>query len=212
LPGSQPVAVDDEDLGGGLDDGVEVVSGQLTGAKIIFDSSELQTPLFGPMDEIPKVTGANGVGIPMNLQPPAVFDTPVKILIPCPGYSTVGGLNVYYYDGNSWVLAVDAAGNVRAGGEGLVVPGSRVDRDDSDPPSIEMRVIHFSGFQAGAPAVSSDGASAGGGGGGGGGGSCFIATASKGAALFWHLIFYALLNLALIGLGIYAFNKIMRRR
>ncbi|MGD8613095.1 MAG: S8 family serine peptidase, partial [Desulfobacterales bacterium] len=204
LPDSQPVALDDDDLEGGLDDGVEVVSGQLAGAKIIFDSSELHPPLFGPMDEIPAVTGAKGVGIPMNLQPPAVFDTPVKILIPCPGNNRVGGLNVYYYDGNSWVLAVDAAGNVRAGGDGLVVPGSRVNRHDTDPASIELRVYHFSGFQAGASVASS-------GGGGGGGGGCFISTASGGSVI-GHLILYALFNLALIGLGIYAFNKIMRRR
>ncbi len=205
LPDSQPVAVDDDDLEGALDDGVEVVSGQLTGAKIIFDSSELQTPLFGPMDEIPPVTGANGVGIPMNLQPPAVFDTPVKILIPCPGYNRVDDLNVYYYDGNNWVLAVDAAGNVRPGGNGLVVPGSRVNDNNTDPPTIELRILHFSGFQAGAASVSS------GGGGGGGGGGCFIATAS-GSSVIGHMILYVLFNLALIGLGIYAFNKIMRRR
>jgi hypothetical protein len=205
LPDSQPVAVDDDDLEGGLDDGVEVVSGQLTGAKIIFDSSELQTPLFGPMDEIPAVPIAKGVGIPMNLQPPAVFDTPVKILIPCPGYDSVGDLNVYYYDGNSWVLAVDAAGNVRAGGDGLVVPGSRINRNDTDPASIELRIYHFSGFQAGVAGASS------GGGGGGGGGGCFISSTS-GSSVIGHMIVYALFNLALIGLGIYAFNKIMRRR
>jgi subtilisin family serine protease len=195
LPDSQPVAVDDDDLEGALDNGVEVVSGQLASAKIIFDSSELQTPLFGPMDEVPPVTGAKGVGIPMNLQPPAVFDTPVKILIPCPGHDTV--------DGNSWTLAVDAAGNVRAGGEGLVVPGSRVNRNDTDPAAIELRVYHFSGFQAGVAGASS--------GGGGGGGGCFIGTAS-GNSVLAHLLLYALFNLALIGLGIYAFNKIMRRR
>jgi hypothetical protein len=202
LPDSQPVAVDDDDLEGGLDDGVEVVSGQLTGAKIIFDSSELQTPLFGPMDEIPAVPIAKGVGIPMNLQPPAVFDTPVKILIPCPGYNSVDDLSVYYYDGNSWVLAVDAAGNVRTGGDGLVVPGSRVNRNDTDPASIELRVYHFSGFQAGVAGASS---------GGGGGGGCFIASTS-GGSVTGDMIVYALFNLALIGLGIYAFNKIMRRR
>jgi hypothetical protein len=139
----------------------------------------------------------------MNLQPPAVFDTPVKILIPCPGHDTVDALNVYYYDGNSWTLAVDAAGNVRAGGEGLVVPGSRVNRNDTDPAAIELRVYHFSGFQAGVAGASS--------GGGGGGGGCFIGTAS-GNSVLAHLLLYALFNLALIGLGIYAFNKIMRRR
>ena len=204
LPDSDPVAVDDPDLGGGLDDGVEVISGELAGAKIIYDSSELQTPLFGPMNEIPPVTGADGVGIPMNLQPPAVFDNPVKILIPCPGFDNVSGLNVYYYDGNSWVLAIDAAGIVRSGGVGLVVPGSRVNHNNTDPAAIEIRVYHFSGYQAGAASSSS-------GGGGGGGGGCFITTASSGSMLS-HLIFYALFNLALAGLGIYAFNKIMRRR
>jgi hypothetical protein len=224
LPDSLPVAVDDDDLEGILDSGIEVVSGQLTGAKIIYDSNELQTPLFGPLNEIPPVEGAKGVGIPMNLQPPAVFDTPVKILIPCPGYSSVGGLNVYYYDGNSWALAVDTAGNVRAGGNGLVVSGSRVNRNDTDPASIEIRVYHFSGFQAGAAAASSAGAGAGsgggggagagsggGGGGGGGGIGCFIATAS-GGSIIAHMILYVMFNLALIGLGLYAFNKIMRRR
>jgi hypothetical protein len=209
LPDSLPVAVDDDDLEGTLDSGIEVVSGLLTGAKIIYDSNELQTPLFGPLNEIPPVRGAKGVGIPMNLQPPAVFDTPVKILIPCPGYSSVGGLNVYYYDGNSWALAVDTAGNVRAGGDGLVVFGSRVNRNDTDPASIEIRVYHFSGFQAGAAAASSGGD--GGGGGGGGGIGCFIATASGGSVIA-HMILYVLFNLAFIGLGLYAFNKIMRRR
>ncbi len=202
LPDSDPVAVDDPDLGGGLDEGVEIISGELTGAKIIFDSSELQTPLFGPIDEVPPVTGANGVGMPMNLQPPAVFDTPVKILIPCPGYNNVGGLNIYYYDGNSWVLAMDAAGIVRAGGVGQVVPGSRVNHDNTVPPTIEIQVYHFSGYQAGAASSSS---------GGGGGGGCFITTSAS-SSVFWHLIFYGLFNLALVGLGIYAFDKIMKRR
>ncbi|MGD8963027.1 MAG: hypothetical protein PVH43_10955, partial [Desulfobacterales bacterium] len=222
LPDSQQVAVDDDDLEDALDDGIEVVSGALTGAKIIYDSNELQTPLFGPVNEIPSVTGANGVGIPMNLQPPAVFDTPVKILIPCPGYDHVGGLNVYYYDGNSWALAVDASGNVRPGGKGLAVNDSRVDRNDTDPPAIEIRVYHFSGFQAGASVVSSGGVGGGGGSegvgssgtggsGGGGGGACFIGTASSGSVL-GHLLLYVLLHLAMIALGIYAFNKITRRR
>jgi hypothetical protein len=153
------------------------------------------------MDEIPPVTGADGVGIPMNLQPPAVFDRPVKILIPCPGYDDVSGLNVYYWDGNSWVLAVDAAGIVKAGGNGLVLPGSRMNHNDTDPPAIEIRVLHFSGFQAGTASSSS----------GGGGGGCFITTAA-GGSMFRHLIFYVLFNLALVALGIYAFKKIMRRR
>jgi subtilisin family serine protease len=208
LPDSNTVAADDPDLGGVLDDGIEVISGELTGAKILFNSSELQTPLFGPMNEIPPVSDADGVGIPMNLQPPAVFDNPVKILIPCPGYDDVSGLFVHYYDGNSWILAVDAAGNVQPGGEGLVVPGSRINHNDTDPPTIEIRIFHFSGFQA---AVAASFSSVSGDGGGGGGGGCFISTASSNPVLR-HLIAYALFTFALASIGIYAFNKIMRKR
>jgi hypothetical protein len=208
LPDSNTVAADDPDLGGVLDDGIEVISGELTGAKILFNSSELQTPLFGPMNEIPPVSDADGVGNPMNLQPPAVFDNPVKILIPCPGYDDVSGLFVHYYDGNSWILAVDAAGNVQPGGEGLVVPGSRINHNDTDPPTIEIRIFHFSGFQA---AVAASFSSVSGDGGGGGGGGCFISTASSNPVLR-HLIAYALFTFALASIGIYAFNKIMRKR
>jgi hypothetical protein len=205
LPDSNTVAADDPDLGDGLDDGIEVISGELAGAKIIFDSNELQMPQFGPLYEVPSVTGADGVGIPMNLQPPTVFDNPVKILIPCPGYDDVSELDVHYYDGNSWILAVDAAGNVQPGGEGLVLPGSRINHNDTDPPTIEIRIFHFSGFQAAVARISSSG------GGGGGGGGCFIATTSNGTVLL-HLIVYALFIFALASLCIYAFNKIMRRR
>ena len=207
LPDSADVAAGDPELelAEGLDDGIEVTSGDLAGAMIIYDSSELQTPLFGPMDEIPPVTlsGVRSAGVPINLQPPAVFDNPVKILIPCPDTDDVSGLNVYYYDGNSWVLAVDAAGNVRPGGDGLVKPDSRVNRNDTSPATIEIWIYHFSGFQAGNFSGGSSGS-------GGGGGGCFIATASSGS-LLRHLILYVLFNLALAGLGIYAFNKIMRR-
>jgi hypothetical protein len=136
----------------------------------------------------------------MNLQPPAVFDNAVKILIPCPGHDDVSGLNVHYYDGNSWILAVDAAGYVQPGGEGLVLPGSRINHNDTDPPTIEIRVFHFSGFQAAVDCSDSNG---------GGGGGCLISIASSSPVL-WHLIFYVLLNLALVGLGIYSFKKIMR--
>jgi hypothetical protein len=45
----------------------------------------------------------------------------------------------------------------------------------------------------------------------GGGGGCFIA-ATASSSLFTRLIFYVLLNLALVVLGIYTFEKIVRRR
>jgi hypothetical protein len=42
-------------------------------------------------------------------------------------------------------------------------------------------------------------------------GGCFIATASHGS-LIKHVLFYVLLNLALIGLGIYGIKKIVKRQ
>ena len=202
VPDSSSVGGGDPDLGGALDDGIKVDSGDLQGAKVIFDSSEQQTPTLGPTDEIPPVnlSGVSGVAVAMNLQPPTVFDTPVKILIPGPGYTDVSSLNVYYYDGDSWVLAVDAAGNVQPGGDGWMVPGSRVNHNETDPATIEIRVYHFSGAQAGSFS-----------GGGGGGGGCFITAASHGA-LIKHVLFYILFNLALIGLGTYTIKKIIRKQ
>ena len=143
----------------------------------------------------------------MNLQPPTVFNTPVKILIPCPGYPDVSILNVYYYNGSNWALACNAAGDVQPGGDGWMVPGSRVNHNETDPATIEIQIIHFSAAQAGL----FSGGGGGGDGGGGGGGGCFIATASKGS-LIKHLLFYIVLNLAFIGLGIYSFRKITRRK
>jgi hypothetical protein len=208
VPDMSNVDAGDPDLGGALDDGIKVDSGGLQGAKVIFDSSENQTPTLGPTDEIPpvKLAGVSGVAVPMNLQPPTVFDTPVKILIPCPGYTDVSGLNVYYYNGSSWALASDAAGIVQPDGDGWMVPGSRVDHNETVPATIEIQVIHFSGAQAG---LFSGGG--GDGGSGGGGGGCFIVTASN-ASLIKHLLFYIVLNLAFIGLGIYSFRKITRRK
>jgi subtilisin family serine protease len=205
VPDSSSVGGSDPDLGGGLDAGIKVDSGTLLGAKVIYDDNEPQTPIFGPTDEIPplNLTGVDGVGVPMNLEPPAVFDTPVKILIPCPGYDDVSGLNVYYYDGSRWLLVVDADGGVTPAGVGLVMPDSRVDHNDTDPPAIELRIHHFSGFQAGS--------FSGVGGGGGGGGGCFISSAAYGS-LLKHVIFYILLNLVFIGLGIHAIKKIIRKQ
>jgi hypothetical protein len=200
-PPSQTVVLPPED---DYDNLIQVNSGDLTGAQIFFNNGEM-IPQFGPTDEIPalNLSGANGVAVPMNLQPPTVFNTPVKILIPCPGYTDVSNLNVYYYNGSSWALACDAAGNVQPGGDGWMVPGSRVNHNETDPATIEIQVYHFSGAQAGL--------FSGGGGGGGGGGGCFIASASHGS-LIKHLFFYIVLNLVFVGLGIYSIKKITRKK
>jgi hypothetical protein len=177
---------------------IEVNTGDLTGAKIYYNNGD-PVPQLGPTDEIPAVnlSGVSGVAVPMNLQPPTVFNTPLKIQIPCPGYTDVSSLNVYYYNGSNWALACDAAGNVQPGGDGWMVPGSRVDHNETDPATIEIQVYHFSAAQAG---------SFSGAGGGGGGGGCFISATSQGS-LIKNVFFYAVINLALIGLGIYSIKK-----
>ena len=121
----------------------------------------------------------------MNLQPPTVFNTPIKIFIPCPGHTDVSNLSVYRYNGTSWVLACDASGTVQLGGEGWMVPGSRVNNNNGSPSTIEIQVYHFTSVQAAAsitpqpPTPTPSG--------GGGGGGCFIATAAYGSSMESHV-------------------------
>jgi hypothetical protein len=169
----------------GYDAGIQVTSGDLKGAKIVYNSNEPVVPTFGPMNELPPldVDGALGVGVPVNLQPTGtVFDTPVKLFIPCPGYVDVSALAIYYHNGVNWVLACDAGG-VQPGGEGWMVPGSRVNHHGGQPPTIEIRVYHGSGAQAGtntSPPMPSLGPS-GDAGNSGGGGGCLISHAANGS-------------------------------
>jgi len=180
LPDTEPV----DPIDPAYDAGTEVTSGDLKGAKIVYDSTEPVTPEFGPLDELPpfNVSDVDAVGVPVNLQPPTVFNTPVKIFIPCPGYVDVSGLSVYFYNGTGWILACDATGNVQAGGEHWMVPGSRINHNSNEPSTIEIQVYHFSGVQAAStsppPSPAPPDPEGGGAGGGGGGGGCFIATAA----------------------------------
>jgi hypothetical protein len=140
----------DTDSGGSLDAGIELVEGELAGAKILYNSNEPLTPQFGPYDGIEKVNieGSETVGMPLSLAPHTVFDTPVKLFIPVPEEADIFSVGLAYHDGTQWLSAVDADGNVLAGGEGWMVPGSRVDHTDSRPALIEVQVYHFSGVQA----------------------------------------------------------------
>jgi hypothetical protein len=167
---------------------VTVQGGVLNGASIIYDSSLAQElgfePEFGPVDEVPQ---APGLGVPLNLLPPAVFPNPVILNIPCPGYKDVSDLSVYYYDGREWWLACDAAGNVTKEGVGWMVPGSRVNHNEDQNGSayIQIQAYHFSAAAAGgeAPAPSTPEAntrsvaiSGSGSSSGSGSGGCFIST------------------------------------
>ena len=53
------------------DAGMEILSGELEGAKIIYNSKEPLTPGFGPSDEIEALNleDSKGIGAPLNLIP-----------------------------------------------------------------------------------------------------------------------------------------------
>jgi len=55
---------------------------------------------------------------------------------------------VYVYKNGRWERACDSKGRVRPAGEGWMVPGSRVNHDETNPPTIEIKVYHFSAIQA----------------------------------------------------------------
>jgi hypothetical protein len=153
----------------------------IEGAKIIYDHLEPVTPRFGPLEEIPNLDSAAGVGLPLNLQPANVFVTPVTVFIPCPGEMDLGTLEIYVFNpAIGWQASWET--------DGCIVPGSRVNHGPNDPyptepPTIEVQLNHFSGVQAGRPAeLISPSAGAGNEevvakGGSGGGGGCFITAA-----------------------------------
>jgi len=177
LPDTSAVPPDDPDLEDPeylYDAGIQVNSGDLEGAKIIYNSNEPVTPRLGPTDEIPSLSGAGGT--PMNLQPSTVFNTPVKIFIPYPGAETVSSLHIYLYKGARWVRACDNEGEVQPHGEAWMLLDSRVDHNGGNPSTIEIKAHHFSAVQAKleiSSSTSDNAAEVGGG--------CFIATAGFGS-------------------------------
>jgi hypothetical protein len=174
--------------------GWRIMAGELEGFTVFYHDSDGVVPTLGPTDEIPalrqSIEDVQGVGAPLNLEPSGShFSTPVTLLIPCPGYSDVSGLDVYYYDDNraEWFLAHDAEDDpdvVQPDAVGWLLPGSRVNHNSGTPSTIEIRVNHFSGVQAAAtlgsaPPTSTPTLTSSGGGGGGGGG-CFISVLGSG--------------------------------
>ena len=133
------------------DSGMEVLSGELEGAKIIFNREEPLTPGFGPDDEIEALNlyDAEGIGAPLNLIPHTIFHTPVKIMIPFPEGTDIANMDIFYHNGVEWLPACDADGKVLPGGRGWMVPGSRVNHYAASPPLVELQVYHFSGAQGG---------------------------------------------------------------
>jgi hypothetical protein len=168
-----------------FDSGMEILSGELAGAKIIYDSGEPLTPGFGPGDDVESlnVDGAEGIGEPLSLVPHTVFHTPVKILIPFPEGTDLANTDIFYHNGVEWLRACDADGNVLPGGIGWMVAGSRVNHYETSPPLVEIQVYHFSSVQGFVAFRSSETTGSGGGGthtgsGGTAAVKCFIDTAA----------------------------------
>jgi hypothetical protein len=181
LPDTGPVDPTNSALGGAYDTGIQVNSGELEGAMIVYNSSEPVPPSFAPLNEISTIDlpGIESVEIPMHFQPPTIYDTPVKVFIPCPGYTDVSSLSVYVYNGTTWELACDADGIIQPGGEYWMVPGSRVNHNDPSLSNIEIKVYHFSAIQAGTSEDTSDDDAA--------DPACFITTAAFGSRTERHV-------------------------
>jgi hypothetical protein len=150
LPQTDDYYIGDLFPGDPYDAGIEIIDGALSGAKVVYSSREPQMPVFGPSDGIEKInlTGMQAAGPPLNLTPHTVFDTPVKLFIPLADDVDITTAGLAYHDGTQWHLATDADGNVLTGGEGWMVPGSRINHTDSQPALMEVQVYHFSGGQA----------------------------------------------------------------
>ncbi|MBU0995898.1 MAG: choice-of-anchor D domain-containing protein, partial [Proteobacteria bacterium] len=133
------------------DTGIEIINDTLKGASIIYKSNETLQPSFGPTEEIPQLEIDTGQTIsdPLNLQPPTVFSTPVKIIIPCSDEADVGLSSIYLFKKNQWIIACDGAGKVLPGGDGCIVPNSRINYQGT-PSKIEVQLYHFTGIQAAA--------------------------------------------------------------
>jgi hypothetical protein len=150
LPPTANYYFDDPYSGDRYDAGIEIIDGALSGAKVIYSSRELQTPAFSASDGIEEISlaGMRAAGLPLNLRPHTVFDVPVKLFVPLADDVDITAAGLAYHDGTQWLPAADAEGNVLAGGEGWLVPGSRINHTETDPALIEVQVYHFSAVQA----------------------------------------------------------------
>jgi hypothetical protein len=150
LPPTADYYIDDPYPGDPYDAGIEIIDGPLAGAKVIFSSREPLTPAFRSSDGIEEIgpAGMRAAGQPLNLWPHTVFDVPVKLFVPVADDVDITAACLAYHDGTQWLPAVDAGGNALAGGEGWLVPGSRLNHMESHPALIEVQVYHFSAVQA----------------------------------------------------------------
>jgi hypothetical protein len=163
--------------------GWSITADNLQGFTVLYHDNNVIVPTLGSSYDIPalsrRITGIQGVGAALNLQPSGTHFSPaVTLFIPTPGYSDASVLDIYYYDDTQgqWFLAHDADDDpdiVQPEAAGWLVPDSRVNHNNGNSSTIEIQVNHFSGVQAGvvAGASTSSGSVVTAGSGGGG---CFI--------------------------------------
>ncbi|CAB1064632.1 hypothetical protein D1BOALGB6SA_9428, partial [Olavius sp. associated proteobacterium Delta 1] len=127
---------------------------ELNGFRLVYDTSEPVYPQVAPSEEIPSVDipAVEPASVPVNIGPPTVFNRPVIVYLPYYGDGDVRDLNLYWYDGEEWVFACSSCntgGVIQPGEEDWIVPGSLTCNDETDPPTLEFEVHHFSAVQAG---------------------------------------------------------------
>jgi hypothetical protein len=134
------------------DTGLEVVSGPLEYMKLIYNAGHPITPMFklasGRAEEAEPETP------PADIVPPTVFTPPAKLIVPLPETASVDNLVIYMKEGNRWVRACDSNCSSDSSGFGWIMPGSRVNKNNSNPPIIELKVFHSAAFYAGLPVKS----------------------------------------------------------
>lgn len=151
-PATAPLASDDPDLSieEGYDMGLAITEGSLVGTKVIFNSGTAIPPTVGPVNEVPELPAATGtpLGAPLNLQPPTVSDTPIKLVLPCRGVTNEENLMVQIYAGDRWVKAYHADGSVTDEAQGWVAPSQKgVKSADGQVPMLEVRTYHNTSVQ-----------------------------------------------------------------
>jgi hypothetical protein len=151
-PATTQLASDDPDLSidEGYDSGLAITEGSLVGTKVIFNSAAAIPPTVGPINEVPEMPAQAGspVGAPLNLQPPTVSDTPVKLLLPVRGATNEENLTVQIYAGDRWVKAYNADGSVTEEAQGWVAPAQKgVTSGEGEVPMLEVRTYHNTSVQ-----------------------------------------------------------------
>ena len=168
------------------DKGWGITRGELEGFALFYNSlsDPGMTPTLDSSREIPSadIAGFQGIGSPLGLQPSGkIFNTPVRVLIPCQGQSVQDALGIgMYEEGKGWSLVWNNSEGI-VGSETLDwlagAPGYLGRGVSEGAMMIQIAVNHFSGVQLVAPvadlAVSGDN-------GGGSGGGCFVSAIRSG--------------------------------